>query len=128
VGVVALVLACSEAPAPVAPGPTSPATGWLWGSVTLLGNYGPSHPSGYVALYSSPDDIPLRVPKYSATLYRRDGAVRVYDFVVANIAPGSYYVRACWTIGCGEYRQPETGALRTVRITAGRLTRLNFGL
>ena len=123
-----VLLACSGDPEITAPGPTLPALGWLTGTVTLLGNDGPTHPPGYLTLYASPEDLAQRNSRYGGTLYRRDGDVRAYDFFVANVLPGDYYVLFCWTIGCGEYRQPETGALRTVRIRPARGTRLNFGL
>ena len=126
--IVSLLLACSEPLEVTVPPPTIPAVGWLTGSVSLLGNDGPSHPVGNITLYASPQDLEQRIAKYGAVLSRRDGVARVYDFVIGNVVPGDYYVLACWTIGCGEYRKPETGALRTVRVSAGRVTRLNFGL
>lgn len=122
-----LLLACSD-PVEVTPPPTSPSVGRLAGTVTLLGNDGPMHPSGHLTLYASPQDLEQRIAKYGAPLQRRNGAERVYDFAIESIVPGDYYVLACWTIGCGEYREPETGTLRTVRVSAGRVTRLNFGL
>lgn len=122
------LLSCSEELEVTAPGATIPALGWLTGSVTLLGNDGPANPPGSVTLYATPEDLALRVSRYGATLNRRSGEVRTYDFIVANVQPGSYYVLFCWTIGCGEYRDPGTGELRTIRIRAGRTTRLSFGL
>jgi hypothetical protein len=122
-----VLLACNE-PLEVTAPPIGPSVGWLTGSVTLLGNDGPSHPNGNITLYASPQDLEQRVARYGAILNRRDGVVRVYDFAIGGIAPGEYYVLACWTIGCGEYRDPVTGALRTVRVSAGRVTRFSFGL
>ena len=122
------LLACSDEVEVTAPGPTLPAVGWLTGTVTLLGNDGPTHPAGNVTLYASPEDLAQRDSRYGATLVRRNGEVRAYDFVIANVIPGDYYVLFCWTVGCGEYREPGTGVLRTIRIRAGRTTRLNFGL
>ena len=126
--IASVLLACSEPLAVSAPSPTIPSVGWLTGSVTLLGNDGPTHPSGYITLYASPQDLEQRNARYGTVLHRRDGVVRIYDYAIGSIVPGNYYVLACWTIGCGEYRDPGTGALRTVRILPGRFTRLSFGL
>jgi hypothetical protein len=126
--IVSVLIACSEPLEVSAPAATVPSVGWLIGSVTLLGNDGPSHPTGNITLYASPQDLEQRIAKYGTVLVRRDGVSRVYDFLIGNVVPGDYYVLACWTIGCGEYRKPETGALRTVRVSAGRVTRLSFGL
>jgi hypothetical protein len=123
-----VLLACSDAPEVTAPTQTLPAVGWLAGTVTLLGNDGPTHPPGNITLYASPEDLAQRNARYSAVLNRRDGIVRVYDFAIGGISPGAYYVLACWTVGCGEYRYPESSVLRTVRIRPGRVTRLSFGL
>jgi hypothetical protein len=126
--IVSVLIACSDPLDVTATAPNVRSVGWLTGSVTLLGNDGPSHPPGNITLYTSPQDLEQRHAKYGTVLIRRDGTARVYDFLIGNVVPGDYYVLACWTIGCGEYRKPETGALRTVRVSAGRVTRLNFGL
>jgi hypothetical protein len=56
------------------------------------------------------------------------GAARAYDFAFPDVSPGAYYVRACFEFGCGEYRDPGTGALLRVVVQGGRVTRLPFGL
>lgn len=104
-----------------------PSVGLLSGSVSLLGNDGPTYPTGNITLYSTQEDLERRISKYASTLHRRTGIDRVYDFVIDSIVPGDYYVLACWTIGCGEYRD-AAGALRRVGIQAGRSTKLSFGL
>jgi hypothetical protein len=125
---VTLTLACSDSPLPSSPPAPLPAGGFLAGTITLLGDDGPTHPPGNVTLYASEHDLDLRIPRYATPLYRRSGTGRVYDFVIGNIVPGDYYVLGCWTVGCGAYHDPETGALRTVRIRRGLTTRLIFAL
>ena len=123
-----VLLACSDPVEVTVPPPTLPSVGFLVGTVTLLGNDGPTNPAGHITLYASPQDLEQRIAKYGAVLIRRDGAVRAYDFAIGSIVPGDYYVLACWSIGCAEYREPGSGTLRTVRVSGGRVTRLSFGL
>ena len=125
---VMVALAChDDSPQPTAPSPQV-AVGTLSGSVTLLGNYGPSNPPGHIQLFTSREQLDRRIARYDAPLFRRSGPVRTYGFIFPGIAPGEYYVLACWSIGCGEYRERATGALRTVRVNGGRMTTLHFGL
>lgn len=126
--VASVLIACSEPLDVSVPTPAIPSVGWLTGSVTLLGNDGPANPTGVITLYATPQDLEQRNARYGTVLHRRNGTARVYDFAIGSIVPGNYYVLACWTVGCGEYRDPGTGVLRTVRILPGRFTRLTFGL
>jgi hypothetical protein len=121
------VAACDDA-SPTSPQGRLALPGVLRGTVTLLGDVGPTHPPGTISLYGSLSELGQWMPQRSAQLIRRDGINRVYEFVVPGVAAGTYYVRFCWTIACGEYRNPVTGELRTVRIVPGRTTRLSFGL
>ena len=100
----------------------------LVGTVTLLGDGGPTHPPGYLTLYASPQDLESRNSRYGTVLHRRSGSARVYDFAIGNILPGDYYVLACWSIGCGEYRYPGSSELQAVRVRRGTMTQLHFGL
>ena len=124
-----VALACGDDALPTTgPSPT-PSLGVLTGTVTLLGDDGPSDPPGHISLYASLEDLERRIARHDAPLVRRSGAARTYGYTISNIVAGDYYVMACWSsIGCGEYRTPGTGALRTVRIQRGRLTTLQFGL
>src|SRR5687767_14387666 len=124
---VTLALACDDPVPPTSP-PPRPTVGVLSGTVTLLGDDGPPLPFGNLTLYASENDLDLRIPRYTALLHRQSETLRVYDFAIGSIVPGDYYVLACWAIACGEYRDPGTGVLRTVRIRRGVNTRLNFGL
>ena len=126
--IMTVVLACYDDNDPTAPPQTGPNIGWVTGSVTLLGDDGPTPLTGVITLHHTETDLELRIPQYGAVLHRRTADLRVYDFLIGNVAPGDYYVAACWTVGCGEYRDPATGALRTVRIRRGRTTRLHFGM
>ena len=121
-----VMIACSDPTSPPSQGPAL--RGSLAGSVTLLGEYGPSNPPGQLTLHKSEEDLQFHRAAYVAVLQRRAGPERVYDFVLAGVSPGEYYVLACFSIGCGPYSEPGTGALRTIRIQRGRITTLRFGL
>jgi hypothetical protein len=125
---VMVAVACSTSTAPDEDVASGASTGILVGSVTLLGNDGPTHPAGHISLYASQADLESWTARYNAGLYRRSGIERTYDYVFANIVPGDYFIRACWTIGCAEYREPQSGVLLKVRIRQGRITTLHFGL
>jgi hypothetical protein len=121
-----VLIACSDPTSPSSQG--AAVRGTLVGTVTLLGEDGPSNPPGRLTLHVTEDDLNYHRAAYTAVLLRRAGPERVYDFAVAGLAPGEYYVLACFSIGCGPYSEPGTGALRRIRINPWRTTVLRFGL
>jgi hypothetical protein len=121
-----VLIACSDPTSPPSKGAAY--QGSLVGTVTLLGEDGPSNPPGRLTLHVTEDDLNYHRAAYTAVLLRRAGPERVYDFALAGVAPGEYYVLACFSIGCGPYSEAGTGALRRIRINAWRTTVLRFGL
>lgn len=121
-----LVLGCTDH-GPVVPSPI--AGGALTGTVTLLGSDGPAHPVAIgIALYASREDLEARRPAYRAALERVASPARAFAYSFPTVAPGDYYLMACFAFGCGEYREPDTGALLSVAIRTGGVTKLAFGL
>src|SRR5262245_16121358 len=95
--------------------PTSPVdmSGSVAGTVTLLGTAGPANPAGVgIKLYRSLEDLESRAARYQAVLVREPGVARVYRFAFPKVDPGPYYAEACFEIGCGEYRDPDSHDLR----------------
>jgi hypothetical protein len=124
--ILAALLGCRDA------GPSSPptsSTGLLAGTVTLLGSDGPPDPAGLdIQLFATTEELELRRPTFRAPLRRNALPGRSFDFSVSRVEPGEYYVIACCEVGCGDYRDPGTGAWRRVRVRASLTTWLTFGL
>jgi hypothetical protein len=125
--VFAMVLqACSAASEPVTP---SAKPGVLAGTVTLLGSDGPPNPVGAgITLYGTLGELETNAGRYAATLQRIPGEVRVYDYTFSTVAPGVYYVRACFEFGCAPYRNADTGELLRVFVQSEQTTLLHFGI
>ena len=121
--VAALILAVGCGNAELAAPPEATA-GKVSGTVTLLGSAGSPAPTGQVTLYASVEDFEQRKAAYAGSLSTTAPSVRTYAFTVAYVQPGNYYLRACFSFGCGEYRDGQTGALLQVGVRAGETTRV----
>ena len=97
--------------------------------MSLLGSGGPSNPAARdITLYVSRADLESWTPAFRAALHAAPGVARTWEFEFPEVTPGSYFVRACFEFGCGEYREPGTGELRRVTVRGGQVTPLPFGI
>ncbi|MGZ8468042.1 MAG: hypothetical protein ACXW61_01340 [Gemmatirosa sp.] len=114
-------LACGGDPAGV--GPRSPTE--LAGVVTLVGGLPPGAAARHVALYASVFDLEeLRDPVRMVPLVPTGDA---FAFQATDLPPGTYYVRACFSFGCGEHRTTAGTAIGT-RIAAAQRVAVAFAL
>jgi len=123
--VAALALACAgPEPAPLDPA----AAGGLSGSVTLLGSEElPGSVAVRVSLFTSQADYEVRRSAIDLPLIREPGTRR-FTFSAPGLPPGDYLLIACFSFGCGDYRDRATGALIPVRVVRGRGTVIEFVL
>ena len=128
VGLIAMLVLVACGQETTATPEAAPVAGTIVGSVTLLGSDGPESPTGRLTLHASLEDLQYHRGMYGVMLQRRPGVARAYDFVLTGVKPGAYYVLACFSIGCGEYRDPATGVLRQIRVDSRRMSVLHFGL
>jgi hypothetical protein len=105
---------------------TSPeALGTLTGSVTLLGS-APVPNSGVFSLYESLSEYDARHSAYEGPLTPTLALPRTYEFHLENIRATTYYITACFSFGCGEYRDAVTGDLIAVKVAPRTTTRLEI--
>ncbi|HEU4699426.1 MAG TPA: hypothetical protein VFS40_09605 [Gemmatimonadales bacterium] len=96
----------------------SDAPGALHAEITLAGASADQVRAGELRLYGSASDFEDEVAPRRTPL---EGGPAAWRATVAELAPGTYYLRACFDFGCGDYRT-ETGAPRPIAVTAGRTT------
>ncbi len=93
-----LATACSD------DGGTPPQAGRVTGEVHLLGDPPPAPAAGVAQLYISVADMDRRNAVIEVAL--NGGPVDwTFDFEVVPV--GRYYLGACFTFGCGDYRDIE---------------------
>jgi hypothetical protein len=113
---------------PVQPVP-APAVTAIEGTVTLLGQDGGPNPAGVrITLHRTKEEADYRVPAYTSALTRLPGPARVYSYRFEGVAPGNYYVVACFEFGCAAYHAPATGEYLRVQATASQTSVLHFGI
>lgn len=98
--------------------PDAPTTGELAGTVTLLGDVIPTASSARVSMYASVSDFDTGRAARAGEATRRTATPPTFAFHLDGITPGAYYIRVCFTFGCGEYRD-GSGNLSSVPIRAG---------
>ena len=93
--------------------------------VTLVGGLPAGATSRHVALYTSALALEeLREPVRRVPLVPAGGD---HVFEATDLPAGTYYVRACFSFGCGEHRT-AAGALVGTRIEAARRVTITFAL
>lgn len=110
-----LFLGCSGGTEP------SDTLGAIRAEVTLLGGSAGQATSGELRLYSSVAGFEDEAAVRGAALA---GGPDAWQGTIADVAAGTYYLKACFNFGCGEYRT-SAGAPRPVTVTAGRTTEVS---
>ncbi|MEW5916277.1 MAG: hypothetical protein AB1762_07725 [Gemmatimonadota bacterium] len=123
----ALVLfaACTNNDELTSPPPGAPAVGRLVGTVQLLGTEPVAGTGLHFSLYATLDDFEKRRAAHQASLTPAT-APRTFEYHIDAVREGWYYARACFVFGCGDYRNPGTGELLTIRVNARTSTVLNL--
>ena len=102
-----------------------PATGRIEGTVVMVPSEGPAvDPAGArAALYRTRADLDQGQTFRTAEI---TGTGRLFAFTFEAVAPGQYFVDACFTIGCRPYAGGGPGEPVAVIVQAGRTLQLEL--